>query len=287
MLKVVKTVGVGTSRDVAPTVLSPFLQQPTATTWLPGLALLYVEIGQLDDSRLLFEQLAADGFAGIARDGRWYFCLAYLSEVCAALGDVARAGPLYRMFQPYTGHNLILGGGTVCCGSADLYLGLLAATVSCWTEATRPFEQALAMNQKIGAHAPLAHTRYNYAAMLLARDQPADNERAAALSQLSLESARDLGMRALEERAAGRLAQMARRQPVLDAVDDLTAREIEVLRLMSISRSNAEIALVLGISLNTVATHVRNILAKTGRANRAGAAAYAIRHHLAGESNHP
>ena len=49
--------------------------------WLPGLALLYVEIGQLDDARLEFERLAADDFAAVARDGRWYFCMAYLSEV--------------------------------------------------------------------------------------------------------------------------------------------------------------------------------------------------------------
>jgi len=42
----------------------------------------------------------------------------------------------------------------------------------------------------------------------------------------------------------------------------------------------ADIALVLEISLNTVATHVRNILAKTGCANRTEAAAYAMRHGL-------
>ena len=63
--------------------------------------------------------------------------------------------------------------------------------------------------------------------------------------------------------------------------DDLTSREIEVLRLIAIGRSNADIAMVLAISLNTVATHVRNILAKTGCANRTEAAAYAMRHGLA------
>jgi DNA-binding NarL/FixJ family response regulator len=89
-------------------------------------------------------------------------------------------------------------------------------------------------------------------------------------------------MCALEERAALRLAQLARPQPALDTVDELTSREIEVLRLIAIGRSNADIALVLAISLNTVATHVRNILAKTGCANRTEAAGYAMRHGLAG-----
>jgi len=65
-----------------------------------------------------------------------------------------------------------------------------------------------------------------------------------------------------------------------DVPDELTARELEVLQLMAIGRGNADIALVLSISLNTVATHVRNILAKTGCANRTEAAAYAMRHGL-------
>ena len=62
--------------------------------------------------------------------------------------------------------------------------------------------------------------------------------------------------------------------------DDLTAREVEVLRLLAIGRTNKDVSLVLAISLNTVATHVRNILNKTQCANRTEAAAYATRHGL-------
>jgi DNA-binding NarL/FixJ family response regulator len=88
-----------------------------------------------------------------------------------------------------------------------------------------------------------------------------------------------MGMRALEERAAARLTQLAPRQASAGS-DDLTSRETEVLELLAIGRSNADIAMVLEISLNTVATHVRNILAKTGCANRTEAAAYAMRRGL-------
>jgi DNA-binding NarL/FixJ family response regulator len=256
-------------------------QRPAATTWLPGLALIHLELGQPDDARQTFEQLAADDFATIVHDGRWYFCMVYLSEVCAGLSDAVRAATLYRMLQPYTDRNLVLGGGLACCGSADRYLGLLAATMSRWTDAIGHFEKALAMNLKIDARAPLAHTRYDYASMLLARDAPGDRDHAAALLQASLESARAMGMRALEERAAARLAQIAPPRAPSGAGDELTSREVEVLGLVAIGRSNADIALVLEISLNTVATHVRNILAKTGCANRTEAAAYAMRHGLA------
>ena len=76
-----------------------------------------------------------------------------------------------------------------------------------------------------------------------------------------------------------------RRRPRLEFflnLDDLSPREIEVLRLMAAGKSNREIAEALFISRNTVSTHVRNILAKTGSANRAEAAAFAVRHGLSG-----
>ena len=58
--------------------------------------------------------------------------------------------------------------------------------------------------------------------------------------------------------------------------DGLTPREVEVLRLIASGKSNQEIATELVISINTVTNHVKNILGKTGCANRTEAAAYAI-----------
>jgi DNA-binding NarL/FixJ family response regulator len=52
---------------------------------------------------------------------------------------------------------------------------------------------------------------------------------------------------------------------------DLTARELEVLRLIAEQKSNAQIAEILFVSENTVKTHVSNILAKLGCADRAAA----------------
>lgn len=62
----------------------------------------------------------------------------------------------------------------------------------------------------------------------------------------------------------------------------LTAREIEVLRLVAQGKTNGEIAEMLVISKNTVDRHVSNVLAKTGSANRAEAVLYAARHLLVG-----
>jgi DNA-binding NarL/FixJ family response regulator len=56
----------------------------------------------------------------------------------------------------------------------------------------------------------------------------------------------------------------------------LTERETEVLRLLGEGLSNREISRRLTISENTAANHVRNILIKTGCANRTKAAMFAV-----------
>lgn len=62
----------------------------------------------------------------------------------------------------------------------------------------------------------------------------------------------------------------------------LTAREIDVLRLVAQGKSNREIAEALVISANTVNRHVSHVLTKTGSANRAEAVLYAARYGLVG-----
>jgi DNA-binding CsgD family transcriptional regulator/tetratricopeptide (TPR) repeat protein len=65
------------------------------------------------------------------------------------------------------------------------------------------------------------------------------------------------------------------------AIAGLTAREAEVLRLVSAGRSNRDIAAELFISAKTVSVHVSNILAKLHAASRTEAAAIAHRAGLA------
>ncbi len=62
--------------------------------------------------------------------------------------------------------------------------------------------------------------------------------------------------------------------------DGLTTREMEVLRLLAMGLTSAQIAEQLIISLLTVNTHMRSIYSKLGVASRAAATRYAIEHHL-------
>jgi len=57
----------------------------------------------------------------------------------------------------------------------------------------------------------------------------------------------------------------------------LTTRELEVLQLIVLGRSNKDIATVLGLSANTVAVHRSNIMQALGIHNTAELVVYAIR----------
>ncbi len=92
-----------------------------------------------------------------------------------------------------------------------------------------------------------------------------------------LEAARDaflaLGARPLADEAASLLEPAS-----LPA--GLTAREVEVLRLVASGRSNPQIAADLTLSEKTVARHLSNIFGKLDVASRTAAAAYAYEHGL-------
>lgn len=86
------------------------------------------------------------------------------------------------------------------------------------------------------------------------------------------------GRSTLAPAAAQALVHIARQEPKFDY--ELTERQKEVLALIVDGLSNAEIADRLVISIATVRYHVSTILSKLAAANRAEAAAIAIKHHL-------
>ena len=54
-------------------------------------------------------------------------------------------------------------------------------------------------------------------------------------------------------------------------IEPLTAREMEVLRLLAAGRSNREIAEEIVVTLDTVKKHVTHVLDKLGASNRTAA----------------
>ncbi len=70
------------------------------------------------------------------------------------------------------------------------------------------------------------------------------------------------------------------RRKVASCPAGLTAREVEVLRLVAGGLTNHQIAEQLVISPRTVNTHLTSIYAKIGVSSRSAATAYAFAHHL-------
>ena len=70
------------------------------------------------------------------------------------------------------------------------------------------------------------------------------------------------------------------RRAVPAAAGGLTARELQVLRLVAAGKSNRAIAAELVISEHTVARHVQNIFAKLDVSSRSAATAFAFEHGL-------
>ena len=62
--------------------------------------------------------------------------------------------------------------------------------------------------------------------------------------------------------------------------DDLTAREVEILRLIALGHTNAEIGAQLYLSVRTVESHRAHIQQKTRRSTRAELVRYALDHSL-------
>ncbi|MCI5917938.1 MAG: response regulator transcription factor [Roseburia sp.] len=75
-------------------------------------------------------------------------------------------------------------------------------------------------------------------------------------------------------------AKMIQRDNDKNKIEDLTRRELEVLKLLATGNYNKEIAEELGISERTVKNHVSNIFKKIEVTDRTQAAVFAIRNNL-------
>jgi DNA-binding CsgD family transcriptional regulator len=270
-------------------------QSPVVAAYDAALAMLCAETGRLDEARDRFERVMAGDFAAERRDYGWFLQMALLAQACATLGDARRAVLLAGLLEPYAGRNAAFHL-IACFGAVDRYLGLLATTIARagpphpsegpgpWQAAAERFEAALAFNTRLDAPCYLALTRHDYAAMLLARGIADDQQRAADLLRMALATFEETGMAHDAVRARVLLAAIPApaghtgRHP-----DELSEREVEVLRLLAAGRSNREIAEALVISVRTAEHHVASIYQKIGAEGataRAAATAYAFQHGL-------
>jgi DNA-binding CsgD family transcriptional regulator len=153
---------------------------------------------------------------------------------------------------------------------ADLTAALVAFESGDPTAALPLLRQARTVWERLGGRYETASCR-----LLLGRVLRAMGDDASALTELSAaqRSFAELGATPAEREAAALIA------PTYPG--GLTAREVEVVRLVAAGRTNPEIATLLFLSEKTVARHLSNIFTKLEVTSRTGAAAFAFEHHIA------
>jgi DNA-binding CsgD family transcriptional regulator len=230
----------------------------------PGFALMRLAQGQIDAAEAAIRRVVDEADDRVARSR----LLPALVEIAFAAGDAhtahAAAGELSEMADDL--HAPLLralaahaqGAVLLLEPDARAALGVLRHAWAAWQELEVPYEAAR-VRVLIG----------------LACRQIGDEESA----EMELDAARwtfgQLG--AVSDLAR---AQALSRTAVAKPAGGLTARELEVLRLVATGKTNRSIAADLFLSEKTVARHVSNIFTKLGISSRAAATAYAYEHDL-------
>ncbi|WP_053719518.1 response regulator transcription factor [Saccharothrix sp. NRRL B-16348] len=230
----------------------------------PGLALLRLAQGRIDVAAAVMRRAVAETDDPSARSR---ILPAYV-EVMIAAGDVpsARTGAdelaqiAGALDAPYLDAVAASAAGAVLLAGGDARSALrkLRLAASAWRELDAPHETA----------------------------------RVRVLTGLACRALDDPETSAMELRGARTVFERLGATPDIERVDalttlphrnapgGLTAREVEVLRLVASGRTNRAIAQELGLSEKTVARHISNCFTKIRVSSRAAATAYAYEHAL-------
>ncbi len=227
----------------------------------PGLALLWLDRGRTASAVAAVRRLLAEPRDPVHRSQ----LLAAATEVLLADGAIEEAGTVAEelddLARRFDSRSLAAAAayarGTVAACRADPAAAapLLRRAEGLWQELEAPYEAARARMQ-LGR---VLHVL-------------GDQDSAVAELNAARRTFHEVGARPAERAAAALLSP--------SYPGGLTAREVEVLRLVASGRSNPEIASDLVLSEKTVARHLSNIFAKLDVSSRTAAAAFAFEQHL-------
>ncbi|XRQ02745.1 LuxR C-terminal-related transcriptional regulator [Actinomadura welshii] len=229
----------------------------------PGLALLRLAEGRVGDAVAAMRRVVGEAEGAVERAR----VLAAHTEIALAAGEIdtarAAAGELEGIAagfdSPYlravVGHargSILLAGGDAAAACSALRRAWAS-----WQELDAAYEAALVRLRMAQACRHLG-----------------DHDTA----EMELDAARRVFEELGAAPALARVRELAGSPP--RAPGGLTAREVEVLRLVATGVTNREIAEALVISEKTVARHLANIFAKLDLPSRSAATAFAHRHGL-------
>jgi len=228
----------------------------------PGLALLRLAQGQVEAARAAIERVMAESGRGRHRAD----VCAGAVEILLAAGDVAAARRAADELAA------LAVNGSPCLRALSLHAaGAVRVAAGDFHDALAPLNDALVIWRDLDAPYEAARAT----ALLGTACQGLGDADGARLAWSSASRAfRDLGAAPDTARLAAIMT------PIAPGSGGLTAREVEVLRMVASGKTNRAIAQGLAISEKTVARHLSNIFTKLDLSSRAAATAYAFTHHL-------
>ncbi len=230
----------------------------------PGLSQLRLAQGRLDAAVAAIRREADEASDRVARSKVLPACV----EIMLAAGDVPAAAASADMLSeiasdldaPLIRAAAAQAQGAVLLGEGDPRAALdeLRAAGKIWQELQVPYEDA----------------RVRVLIAVACRDLGDEDT-----AEVELDTVRRVFVRLGARPDLARMDELSRR-PAPTAVGGLSARELEVLRLVAAGKTNREIASALVISDHTVRRHLQNLFAKLGVSSRSAATSYAFQHDL-------
>jgi DNA-binding CsgD family transcriptional regulator len=201
--------------------------------------------------------------------------LTSLAMMAVQSGDHPRAIGYYERLLPFQGQYYWF--------LVDRILAMIETLQGNWLAAEGHLDSAEALSSRENIRPELPLVLAARADLEVARGGRGSAIRARTLLARALDLFGELGMAGEVSRVRDRLRRLPS-QPGADHPEypaGLSAREVQILRLVAGGMSNRRIAKKLALSENTVANHLTSIFNKIGADNRASATAFAVRHGLA------
>jgi DNA-binding CsgD family transcriptional regulator len=226
----------------------------------PGLALLWLAQGRAEAAGAAIRRALAETTDRLARSrllpSHVEIMLAGQDVDAARVGatELAEIGEVYDAAALHACSAYARGAVHLADGRAEVALPALRQAWQLWRDLDMPYEAARA-RVLVGLACRALHDEYT--------------------ATMEFDAAHQVFAQLGAVPAATRTRELLRRGRARDAAG-LSARELEVLRLVAAGKTNHAIAAELFLSERTVERHVSNILTKLGVRSRTAAAAYAF-----------
>jgi hypothetical protein len=183
----------GTMGQVVPVLERAAQNRTESLAWEALLAWAYAESGQPDRARGILTAIPPARLKDADRNFDWWTTTVAISNTVVRLNAREWVPTLQQMMLPYSDRNATVGQASFF-GAVSHHLGVLAALLEQWDDAARHLDAALTRHQSMGARPFVCLTQQSYAAVLLRRNAPGDQDHSRRLQQEAMATARELDL---------------------------------------------------------------------------------------------